>query len=36
MYDVTSDGQRFLVRYPTTDVGPSITVVLNWQRALNP
>jgi len=35
-YDVTSDGQRFLVRYPPTDTGPPITVVLNWPRALKP
>jgi Tol biopolymer transport system component len=36
MYDVTSDGQRFLVRYPPADAGPPITVVLNWPRALEP
>jgi serine/threonine protein kinase len=34
LYDVTSDGERFLLRYPPADAGSPITVVLNWQRAL--
>jgi Tol biopolymer transport system component len=33
-YDVAPDGQRFLLRYPPRDPGPSITVVLNWPAAL--
>ena len=30
MYDVTADGQRFLLNGPPADPGPPITVVLNW------
>jgi dipeptidyl aminopeptidase/acylaminoacyl peptidase len=33
-YDVTPDGQRFLVRYPPADPGAPITVVINWRSAL--
>ena len=33
-YDVSPDGQRFLLRYPPTDPEPPITVVLNWMAAL--
>jgi Tol biopolymer transport system component len=33
-YDVTPDGQRFLINGPTTDPGPPITVVLNWATGL--
>jgi Tol biopolymer transport system component len=29
------DGQRFLVRYPPIDLGPAITVVINWLAALD-
>ena len=30
-YDVTHDGQRFLVNSPPSDSNPPITLVLNWQ-----
>jgi hypothetical protein len=33
-YDISRDGQKFLLRYPPTDPGPPITVVANWRRAL--
>jgi hypothetical protein len=35
-YDVTADGQRFLVSLPLDDTGaaPPITVVLNWNAGL--
>jgi serine/threonine protein kinase len=36
-YDVTSDGQRFLVNQPVKHAAPSpITVVVNWRAAPNP
>jgi Tol biopolymer transport system component len=35
MYDVTPDGQRFLINGPLADPGPPITVVLNWTAGLN-
>jgi hypothetical protein len=34
MYDVTPDGQRFLVNGPPADPGPPMTVVLNWAAGL--
>ena len=34
-YDVTPDGQRFLINGPLADPGPPITVVLNWTAGLN-
>jgi serine/threonine protein kinase/Tol biopolymer transport system component len=34
MYDVTPDGQRFLVNGPPSDPGPPITVVLDWAAGL--
>jgi Tol biopolymer transport system component len=34
-YDVTPDGQRFLINGPPADAGPPITVVLNWTAGLN-
>jgi Tol biopolymer transport system component len=34
MYDVTPDGQRFLINGPLADPGPPITVVLNWTAGL--
>jgi Tol biopolymer transport system component len=34
MYDVTPDGQRFLILGPPEDPGPSFTIVLNWLEAL--
>jgi eukaryotic-like serine/threonine-protein kinase len=37
VYDVTSDGRRFLVTLPSGEPGSSrITVVLNWPAALKP
>jgi Tol biopolymer transport system component/tRNA A-37 threonylcarbamoyl transferase component Bud32 len=33
-YDVSPDGQRFVVTIPPEDLGPPITVVLNWLAAL--
>jgi eukaryotic-like serine/threonine-protein kinase len=33
-YDVTADGQRFLLIGPPQDPGPPMTVVLNWTAAL--
>lgn len=33
-YDVTADGERFLVIEPLDDGGPQITVVLNWAEEL--
>jgi hypothetical protein len=34
-YDVTADGSRFLVAFPSADTpSSSITVVLNWQAGL--
>jgi len=35
LYDVTPDGQRFLINGPPADPGPPITVVLNWTAGLN-
>jgi Tol biopolymer transport system component len=34
MYDVTADGQRFLLNGPPADPGPPITVVLNWSAGV--
>jgi hypothetical protein len=34
LYDVTPDGQRFLINGPPTDPGPPITVVLSWAAGL--
>jgi hypothetical protein len=35
-YDVTPDGQRFLINQPWGDASASsITVVVNWQAALS-
>jgi Tol biopolymer transport system component len=34
LYDVTPDGQRFLILGPPDEPGPPITVVLNWLGAL--
>jgi eukaryotic-like serine/threonine-protein kinase len=34
MYDVSPDGQRFLINGPPEDPGPPITVILNWMGAL--
>ena len=33
-YDVTPDGQRFLMTGPPEDRGPQMTVVLDWLGAL--
>jgi serine/threonine protein kinase/Tol biopolymer transport system component len=33
-YDVSADGQRFLLNAPPEDLGPPMTVVLNWTAAL--
>jgi eukaryotic-like serine/threonine-protein kinase len=33
-YDVSPDGQRFVVTAAPEDLGPPITVVLNWLAAL--
>jgi protease II len=33
-YEVSRDGQRFLIATPASAGGASITVVLNWQAAL--
>jgi hypothetical protein len=33
-YDVSADGQRFLLNGPPEDPGPPMTVVLNWTAAL--
>jgi hypothetical protein len=33
-YDVTADGQRFLLKSLPLDAGPPMTVVLNWASAL--
>jgi serine/threonine protein kinase len=33
-YDVSADGQRFLLNGPPADPGPPMTVVLNWAAAL--
>ncbi|HZO57568.1 MAG TPA: hypothetical protein VFB63_32955 [Bryobacteraceae bacterium] len=33
-YDVTSDGNRFLVLYPEADRPVPITVALNWTAGL--
>jgi Tol biopolymer transport system component len=35
MYDVTPDGQCFLINGPPADQGPPMTVVLNWSAGLN-
>jgi dipeptidyl aminopeptidase/acylaminoacyl peptidase len=34
LYDVTPDGQRFLVNGPPADPGPPMTIVLNWAAGL--
>jgi hypothetical protein len=36
-YDVTPDGERFVMVKPTDDVGPppQVTVVLNWASAIS-
>jgi Tol biopolymer transport system component len=34
LYDVTPDGQRFLINGPPADPGPPMTVVLNWAAGL--
>ena len=34
-YDVTADGQRFLLNLPWEESGSPITVILNWTAALN-
>ncbi|HEX7792782.1 MAG TPA: hypothetical protein VF456_00450 [Vicinamibacterales bacterium] len=34
LYDVTPDGQRFLLNGPPADPGPPMTVVLNWAAGL--
>jgi Tol biopolymer transport system component len=34
LYDVTSDGRRFLLSLPPEQAGPPITVILNWTAAL--
>ena len=34
-YDVSADGQRFLLLVPPEDSSVPITVVLNWTSALN-
>ena len=33
-YEVSKDGQRFLIATPAQPGGAAITVVLNWQAAL--
>ena len=33
-YDVTSDGQRFLIDSVRPDTGPTISIVVNWTAAL--
>jgi len=34
-YEVSNDGQRFLLRAPASgEAAPSLTVVLNWQTQL--
>ena len=33
-YEVSKDGQRFLIAMPAQPGGVAITVVLNWQAAL--
>ena len=33
-YDVSPDGQRFVLNVPPEDPGPPITVVLNWPAAV--
>jgi ABC-type sulfate transport system substrate-binding protein len=33
-YDVSKDGQRFLIATPAQAGGAAITVVLNWSAAL--
>ena len=35
-YDVSPDGQRFLVTRPTQEQGNDISVVLNWTESLRP
>ena len=35
LYDVSPDGQRFLMNGPPADPGPPMTVVLNWTAGLN-
>ena len=35
MYDVTADGQRFLINVAEEQQGAPITVVLNWTSSLN-
>jgi hypothetical protein len=33
-YEVSSDGQRFLISTPASPGGAAITIVLNWQKML--
>ena len=33
-YEVTPNGQRFLVRSTTRQAGPSLTVIVNWPALL--
>ena len=33
-YDVSADGQRFLMVVPTTEVRRPVNVILNWQALL--
>jgi Tol biopolymer transport system component len=35
-YDVTADGQRFLIQEPTDNQSSPLTVILNWQAKLKP
>ena len=35
-YDVTADGQRFLLPYQEQETGGPVTVVLNWTSGLKP
>lgn len=33
-YDVSADGQRFLIAQPLTAAVPPITVIVNWPKLL--
>jgi serine/threonine protein kinase/Tol biopolymer transport system component len=35
-YDVTRDGQRFLVRQPAGSPRPAVSIILNWTQRLKP
>ena len=35
-WDVSADGQRFLIATPTGGATPALTVILNWQSGLKP